>query len=67
MFLGRKIWQVFFVWLDLRGDLRRDFLGIQNNLKPVQAWKFVWNFLGLIFGPGFFGGFVRSPRDFSGF
>ena len=28
-FLGRKIWQVFFGWL----DLSRDILGIQTNLK----------------------------------
>ena len=31
--LGRKIWLVLFVWLDLSGDLSRDFLSIQNNLK----------------------------------
>ena len=36
-------------------------------------WKFLrlrnsaWDFWGLIFGPGIFGGFVGSPKDFFGF
>ena len=30
--LGRKIWQVFFVWLDLSGDLTRDFLGVLKTI-----------------------------------
>ena len=38
MFLGRKIWQVFFGWL----DLSRDFLGIQNHLKNCGSGCVSW-------------------------
>ena len=31
MFLCRKVWQVFFVWLDLSGDLRWDFFGYSKQ------------------------------------
>ena len=33
LFLVGKFGKYFFVWLYLSGDLRREFWGIQNNLK----------------------------------
>ena len=34
--------EVFIVWLDLSGDLRWDFLGIQNNLKIHGSAHISW-------------------------
>ena len=68
--LGRRIWRVFFGWIDLRGI----FWAIQNNLKNrgrVVLRKLKPNlasgvrhgiFGGLIFGPGIFVGFDLCPR-----
>ena len=70
LFGGRKIWQVFFGWLNLRGD----FLGIQSNLKnpssalvsqpQTQAIKRLGIRQGRIFCPGIFLGMAGRPRDF---
>ena len=64
-----KFGKYVFGWL----DLSRDFLGYSNNLKICgsahvsRPCTSAWDFLGLIFGPGIFGGFVGSPREFFGF
>ena len=62
-FVGGKIWQVFFGWL----DLSRDILDIQTTQDSwwcphiseiYEAWKFDMGFfLRFIFGPGIFWGF----------
>ena len=36
IFWGRKIWQVFFVWLTLSGDLSRNFLGYSKQSE--DSW-----------------------------
>ena len=79
IFWGRKIWQVFFWWLDLRGD----FLGIQHNLKiggstrisrPLSSankvrpnfFNFMWIFKARKFGMVFFGGYFLVHLGFVG-
>ena len=62
-FLGGKIWQVFFGWL----DLSRDILDIQTIPRFMMVPTYLRNLWGLeirrgiflrfIFGPGIFGGF----------
>ena len=37
IFLGSKIWQVFFVWLDWSRDLIRDFLGYWKQLEDLRS------------------------------
>ena len=34
-FLGKKILQVFFVWLDLSGDLSRDLFGYSKQSEDL--------------------------------
>ena len=63
IFLGGKIWPVFFGWL----DLSRDILDIQTIWRFVMVPTYLRNLQGLeiqhgifvrfIFGPGIFGGF----------
>jgi len=71
------------VWLDLSRDFLGVFKTISRFLvhRVISCnpfWKFLrpgnsaWDFFfffwgGVIFGPGFFWGFVGSPRDFFGF
>ena len=79
IFWGRKIWQVFFWWLDLRGD----FLGIQHNLKiggstrisrPLSSankvrpnfFNFMWIFKARKFGMVFLGGYFLVHLGFIG-
>ena len=35
IFLCRKIWQVFFVWLDLSGDLSWDCFGYSKQCEDL--------------------------------
>ena len=56
IFMGITIWQLFFGWL----YLSRDIFGYSKQSENLVGW----DFLGLSFDPGIFGGFVGSPRVF---